>query len=467
MKEQAQQTIAKNQPAGISRRFFLAAGIMAPVFLPRHVLGRTNIRLAPSDTLNIAAVGVGGMGQNYVKGCEHENIVALADVDDKLAAPVYAAYPRAKTYRDYRIMLEKEKSIDAVIVGTPDHSHAVIAMHAIKLGKHVYVAKPMTRTIYEARTITAAAKEAGVATQMSVQSCMSDASCKTAEWLSAGVVGQVREVHVWSDRPVWPQGVSRPADKPPVPAHLDWDVWLGPAPERPYHPIYHPFAFRGWIDFGTGALGDMACHALHAFFKELQLAKPTSVSACISQARLPALNGDGDPDWTLSKPVKHDESFPFSSIVTWSYGQRGELPPMNLFWYDGGLRPPTPPGLDIRATLRPDGVLFIGDKGVMLTGFVGGPMTLNQERKATFSEPEPTLPRCLDHYREWTEACKGGPAASCEFGFASQVTEVALLGVIAQQMNDYLEWDSAQMSFSNSQKANERINPPYRPGWSL
>ncbi|MBN1478811.1 Gfo/Idh/MocA family oxidoreductase [candidate division KSB1 bacterium] len=467
MKEHPQQNSAKKQSAGISRRSFLAAGMVAPVIIPRHVLGRTGTRLAPSDTLNIAAVGVGGMGQNYIKGCEHENIVAMADVDDLLAAPVYATYPKAKTYRDYRIMLEKEKNIDAVIVGTPDHSHAVIAMDAIKSGKHVYVAKPMTRTIYEARAITTAAKEAGVATQMSVQSCKSDASCKTAEWLAAGAVGQVREVHVWSDRPVWPQGVLRPADQPPIPSCLDWDLWLGPAPERPYHPIYHPFAFRGWIDFGTGALGDMACHALHAFFKELQLAKPASVSASVSQARLPALNGDADPDWTLSRPVKHDESFPVSSIVTWTYGQRGELPPMNLFWYDGGLRPPTPPELDMRVTLRPDGVLFIGDRGVLLTGFVGGPMALSAARKAEFSEPEPTLPRCIDHYREWTEACKGGAAASCEFGFASQVTEVALLGVIAQRTNEYLEWDADRMAFTNNSAANEMLNPPYRRGWVL
>ncbi|MBN2001603.1 Gfo/Idh/MocA family oxidoreductase [candidate division KSB1 bacterium] len=242
--------------------------------VPRHVISASEKRQAPSDILNIAAVGIGGMGQNYIKGCESQNIVALADVDDKLAAPVFERYPKAARYRDYRKMLEKEKNIDAVIVGTPDHTHAIVAMAAVKMGKHVYVAKPMTRTIHEARALAKAAREAGVATQMSVQSCASDPARKTAEWLQAGAVGQVREVHVWSDRPVWPQGLKRPEETPPVPDFLDWDLWLGPAPFRPWNPAYHPFDFRGWYDFGIGALGDMACHSFHVFFRELKLFKP-------------------------------------------------------------------------------------------------------------------------------------------------------------------------------------------------
>jgi predicted dehydrogenase len=451
----------------LTRRSFLAAGMAAPLIIPRHVFGGTDKKRAPSDTLNIAAVGIGGVGGSYIQGCESENIAVLVDVDDHLAAPVFERYPKATRYRDYRIMLEKEKGIDAVIVGTPDHSHATVAMAAIKNGKHVYVAKPMTRTIYEARALTKAAQDAGVATQMSVQSCASDDSCKTAEWLAAGAVGAVREVHVWTDRPVWPQGVQRPAETPAVPDHLDWNLWLGPAENRPFHPCYHPFNFRGWFDFGTGALGDMACHSLHAFFKVLQLDKPASVSAGISRARIWAPPETADPQWTRSIAVSHPETFPFSSIVLWDYPNRGELPPLRMYWYDGGLRPPVPDGIDVRAAIREDGVIFVGDKGALLTGFVGGPMALSKERKATFTEPAPTLPRSIGHYIEWIEACKGGKPANCHFEFGSVVTEVALLGVIAQRTGKYLEWDAEDMRFTNDQDANVLINPPRREGWSI
>ena len=458
-------TASKFNRAILSRRSFLGLGLAAPLIIPRHVFGRTGSRLAPSDTLNIAGVGVGGMGQNYVSGCAHENIAALVDVDDTYAAPIFAKYPDAKTYRDYRVMLEKESGIDAVIVGTPDHSHAVITLAAIAEGKHVYVAKPMTRTIHEARTLAKAAAEAGVASQMSVQSCASDESCASAEWLMAGAVGNVREVHVWSDRPVWPQGIPRPKETPPVPVGLDWDLWLGPGPMRPYHPSYHPFDFRGWYDFGTGALGDMACHSFHTFFRQLQLAKPSSVSAAVTEPRIPAFDGTADPDWSRSKPVDNSETFPSSSIVTWDYPDRGDLPPMRMYWYDGGLRPPTPSGIDVSATVRGDGVLFVGDKGSMHTGFTGGPIALSKEREGSFQAPAPSLERSIGHYKEWTEACKGGPAAKCEFNFASQVTEIALLGVVAQRTGAYLEWDSENARFTNNKIANGLVKQGERVGW--
>jgi len=460
----------KNHPtpnSDITRRTFLAAGLAAPFVFPRHVIGRTQNRQAPSDTLNIAAVGIGGMGQNYISGCEHENIAALVDVDDQFAARIFAKYPNASRYRDYRIMLDREDGIDAVIVGTPDHTHAVVAMAAIKSGKHVYVAKPMTRTIHEVRAITTAAREAGVATQMSVQTCASDAPCKAAEWLAAGAVGRVHEVHVWSDRPVWPQGIPRPKDTPPVPDHLDWDLWLGPAPERPYHPYYHPFDFRGWYDFGTGALGDMACHSFHAFFKELHLDAPVAVSATPSFARIPAYDGSAEPSWTRSKQVDYSETFPFSSIVVWDYPERHGLPPLRMYWYDGGLRPPIPAGIDIQAVPRAAGVIYVGEKGAMLTRFEGGPIALDHGREKEFVEPEPTLPRSIGHYKEWTEACKGEPPANCHFDFAGKVTEIALLGVVAQRMGTYLAWDVDQGRFTNNEEANALINPRYRNGWSL
>ncbi|MFC1541481.1 Gfo/Idh/MocA family protein [Candidatus Latescibacterota bacterium] len=451
----------------ISRRKVLTAGVLAPLIIPRYVLGQTGDRKAPSDTLNIAAVGIGGMGKNYIEGCKSENIAALADVDDKLGAPVYELYPKARTYRDYRIMLEKEKGIDAVIIGTPDHSHAVVAMTAIGLGKHVYVAKPMTRTIHEARVITKAAREANVATQMSVQSCASDEALTTAEWIQAGAVGNVHEIHVWSDRPVWPQGIARPSDTPPVPSWLDWDVWLGPAPERSYHPFYHPFDFRGWYDFGTGALGDMACHSFHAFFPVLKLGLPSSVSACTTFARVPAGDLPPDPEWSRSRPVQSKETFPPSSIVTWDFPARDNLPPVRMYWYDGGLTPPLPMGLDISRRLGSDGVIFIGDKGAMITGFTGGPIRLDNEREKSFEPPPKTLQRTQGHYLEWIEACKGGKPANCNFEFGSLITEVALLGVIAQRMDRYMEWDSENALFTNYDEANVLVNPPYRTGWSL
>ncbi len=455
----------KTDHTRLSRRGFLAAGMAAPLVVPNYVVGATTTRQAPSDTLNIAAVGIGGMGKNYIKGCESENIVALADVDDKMAAPVFKMYPKAAQYRDYRKMLEKQKDIDAVIVGTPDHTHAVVAMAAVENGKHVYVAKPLTRTVREARTLAQAVEKAGVASQMSVQSCAGDPARKTAEWLRAGAVGQVREVHVWSDRPVWPQGIDRPKETPAVPGHLDWDLWLGPAPFRPWHPVYHPFNFRGWYDFGTGALGDMACHSFHAFFRELKLFKPASAVASIAQFKVPA--EDAEPAWTRCKPKKYDDSFPPAGIVIWDYPERDGLPPLRMYWYDGGLRPPVPEGINIRATLRGDGVIFVGDMGAMLTGFTGGPMALSEKRKKDFQEPQKTLPRTDGHYMEWVNACKGGKPAFCEFGFGSKLTEVALLGALAQRTGEYLEWDAENGRTTNNEAANALIDPPYREGWAL
>lgn len=452
--------------SGISRRHFVPASAAAFTLVPRHVLGAGP--RAPSDKLNIAAVGIGGMGQNYVAGCKSENIVALADVDDDLAAPVRKLYPAAKAYRDYRLMLEREKDIDAVIIGTPDHSHAVIAMAAIGLRKHVYVAKPMTRTVHEARTLRAAARKAGVATQMSVQSCQSDPAVTTEEWIKAGVVGRVREVHVWTDRPVWPQGLARPSESAALPANLDWDIWLGPAPFRPFHPVYHPFNFRGWYDFGTGALGDMACHTFHIIVKALNLGAPLSVSASTTVVREPLRNGEkGDPGWTRSRRACYPETFPHSSITTWDFPARGDQPPVRMHWYDGGLRPPRPAEMASDRKLGPDGVLFAGETGVLYSGFTGAPRFLHERQQQTITPPPKTLPRTKNHYMEWVEAAKGGRPASCNFEFAGPLTEIALLGVIAQRTGRYLEWDSANMRFTNDAEANHFLNSPYRAGWSL
>jgi len=450
----------------ITRRGFLPITAAAFTIVPRHVLGAGYA--APSDKLNIAAVGVGGMGQNYVQGCKSENIVAIADVDHTFAAPVFKTYPAAKIYRDYRVMLEKEKGIDAVIVGTPDHSHAAIAAAAIALKKGVYVAKPMTRTVYEARKISAAAREAKVATQMSVQSCSTDPAVTTEEWVKSGAIGKVREVHVWTDRPVWPQGLARPAESLAVPSTLDWDIWLGPAPERPFNPLYHPFNFRGWYDFGTGALGDMACHTFHIIVKALSLGAPAAVSACTTVCREP-LRGEDKPDtdWTRSRRAVYSETFPHSSIVTWDFPARGARPPVRLHWYDGGLRPPRPPEMAPGRELGVDGLLFAGDKGTLLSGFSGGIQFLSPEQEKSLDPPPKSLPRTSGHYMEWVDACKGGPPANCNFEFAAPITEIALVGVIAQRTGKYLVWDAANMRFTNDASANQWLTPAYRTGWSL
>ena len=272
--------------ASVPRRTFLAGAAVATAgftIVPRHVLGG-QATPAPSDKLNIAAVGVGGMGKSNLKRCEDENIVALCDVDFSLADPVFEKYPAAKRYRDYRVMLDEQKDIDAVIVATPDHTHAVIAMAAMARKKHVYVQKPLTHSVYEARLLTETARKYEVATQMGNQGHSGEGIRLLCEWVWDGAIGPIREVHAWTNRPVWPQGieVDRPADTPAVPAGLDWDLWLGPARTRPYHPTYHPAKWRAWCDFGTGSLGDMGCHIVDPLFWALKLKYPVSVEASIS-----------------------------------------------------------------------------------------------------------------------------------------------------------------------------------------
>ena len=264
----------------VSRRKFVGtAAAVAPMIVPSHcIAGSKSGKKAPSEKINLAGIGVGAMGGNYIHEMSSENIVALCDVDDAFAAKTYAKYPQAKRYRDFRELLQDDK-IDAVAIGTPDHLHAVICMEAIKAGKHVYCAKPLTRTIHESRVVTAAAEKAGIATQMSIQMNASREHRIIAEWIQAGAIGAPREVHIWSTRPMWPQGVERPKETPAVPKTLDWDLWLGPAPKRPYHPIYHPFKWRGWWDFGAGALGDMGCHGFDPVYRALKLTAPTSVRA--------------------------------------------------------------------------------------------------------------------------------------------------------------------------------------------
>jgi predicted dehydrogenase len=400
--------------------------------------------------------------------------MALCDVDSNFAAKTFARYPKASNYRDYREMLDKEKGIDAVIIATPDHSHASVAMAAIHMGKHVYCAKPMTRTIFEARAVTKAARDAKVATQMSVQSCASEDACTLAEIIQSGAIGPVRDVHVWTDRPLWPQGVGRPSGRPAVPPGLDWDLWLGPAARRPYNPAYHPFDWRGWYDFGTGALGDMALHTFHAVFRALNLTSPTSVSCSTTALIESAPEGQRDPVWSRSRKVTTPETFPMSSLVTWNFAARAGMPPVRLHWYDGGLRPPTPTDLDPAQTLATQGTYFSGEKGTLLIGRIMNEDNATGMEKgllpaAKFKDyqlPPKTLERTNGHYKEWIAAAKDGPPASCTFEFARLLAETALLGVISQRTAKSLVWDAENMR-TNDAEANQYLKPLYRAGWSL
>jgi predicted dehydrogenase len=364
-------------------------------------------------------------------------------------------------------MLEREKSVDAVVIGTPDHTHAAIAMAAIRLGKHVYCAKPLTRTIHEARLLAKAARDAKVATQMSVQSSASEESAAVCDWIWSGLIGAVREVHVWSDRPVWPQGCKRPAETRPVPTTLDWDLWLGPAPARPYHPAYHPFVWRGWWDFGTGALGDMGCHALHTIFRALKLGHPQRAHATGSTSVEVGLEQGLEGVRLKITRAAAPESPPIASMVTWDFPARGVSPPVRMTWYDGGLKPPRPPELEADRKLEDDGVIYNGEKGTILSGFTGEPALIPAAKSQDMAPPPKAAHRTLGHYQEWIDACKGGRPATCEFDFASRVTETALLGNLAVRTGKLLEWDAESMRISNDADANRFVEEPYRAGWAI
>jgi len=448
----------------VSRRDFLlstAGAAAAFTIVPRHVLGGPGYT-APSEKLNIAGVGVGGMGKSNIQNLSSENnIVALCDVDDKYAAEVFDEYPKARKYRDFRKMLEKQKDIDAVVVATPDHTHAVISIMAIKMGKHVYCQKPLTHSVYEARMLTEAARGHKVATQMGNQGHSGEGIRLICEWIWAGAIGQVREVHAWTDRPVWPQGIDRPKDTPPVPETLDWDLWLGPAPERPYHPSYLPFNWRAWLDFGTGALGDMACHIVDPVFWALKLRYPTSVEASHSY--------DVREMW---KRAENKETYPRASIVRYEFPARGDMPPVKLTWYDGGLLPPRPEELEDGRSIGDNGVIFVGDKGKLMCGSYGEhPRLIPETKMKAYKRPAKTLPRITDgvggHEKDWARACKGGEPASSNFDYSGPLTETVVMGNLAIHAGRKLQWDGEKMECTNVPEANEYVRREYREGWTL
>ena len=442
----------------LSRRRFLggtAALTTAFSVLPGGVLG-LNGQTSPNNKLNIAGIGIGGQGRSDLQQMAHENIVALCDVDWRYAAGTFNQYPQAKKYKDFRKMLEEQKDIDAVVVATPDHLHACVAMAAIKMGKHVYCEKPLTHSVVEARKLATAAREHKVATQMGNQGQASEETRRLCEFIWDGAIGPVREAHIWTDRPsnglfneYWPQGVERPKDTPPVPETLDWDLWLGPAPQRPFNPAYLPFKWRGWWDFGTGALGDIGCHACDPVFRALKLGHPISIEASSSRV--------------------NDETYPVASMVHYQFPARGDLPAVSLTWYDGGLRPHRPLELEEEQVMGDNGRLLIGERGKIL-----GNRILPESRRREYKEPPKTIPRSVGHYQEWIDACKGGKPAGSNFDWAGPLTEVILLGNIALRRSLRTEltrkkllWDGPNLRITNLEDANKYLDCEHREGWSL
>ena len=443
----------------INRRRFLAGAAMtaAATIVPRHVLGGAG-NVAPSEKLNIAGIGVGGMGKSNMIQLESENIVALCDVDHEYAAETFKRYPKAKVYTDFRKMLDKQKDIDAVMIATPDHTHAVIAAEAMRRGKHVYCQKPLTHDVYESRMLAKMAKETGVTTQMGIQGHSMEGGRLICEWISDGAIGQVTEVDAWCSLSYYPFGHEwwsskwsrRPKETPPVPATLDWDLWLGPAPERPYHPAYHPGVWRCWWDFGCGMMGDRGAHTLDPVFWALKLGHPTSVEAT---------SLDLNPD-----------THPAASIVTYQFPARGDLPPVKLTWYDG-LRPPRPAELEDgrRMGNTEGGSLFKGSEGKLVAGVYGeDPRLIPESRMKAYKTPDKTIPRVEgSHEMDWVRACKRGGRAGADFEYSGLLTEVCLLGNVARRVDARIEWDAENMKVTNLPEANKYIRTQYREGWSL
>ena len=413
-----------------------------------------------NDKLNIAMIGCGGKGSTNLLlfSRPDTNIVALCDVDDQRGAQGFALHPAAKRYHDFRELLDKQKDIDAVVISTPDHTHAAAAIGAMKLGKHVYCEKPMAHSVHAARMMTRAAAETNVATQMGNQGHAGKTLRRAVQLVQEGVIGKVREFHAWTNRPSWPQGMDRPTAAMPVPPGLLWDLWLGPAPERPYHEAYVPFKWCGWWDFGTGALGDMACHVIDLGFWALQLGYPISVEAEVSMI--------------------HDESAPSWSIIRYEFPARGDLPPVKFTWYDGGKQPD--PALVDGQIMPSHGSLLIGDQGKMFVPetYRARFLLLPLEKFADLQDPttKPTdkiskleeISMATNHCHEWVAACKGGPPAKSNFvDYAGLLTEVVLLGNVAMRVGKRLEWDGPNMKAIDCPEADRFVRRVYRNDWML
>ncbi|HEX7023945.1 MAG TPA: Gfo/Idh/MocA family oxidoreductase [Gemmatimonadales bacterium] len=490
------------------RQFVQETGSLAfgATVVKRHVIGGPGYR-APSDTLNVAIVGAGGMGMSNAEALGAHNIVAVCDVDfgyverslsgrgkDREGKPrpegirLQEQFGKATRYADFREMLDRQKDIEGVVVATPDHAHAVIANAAMLAGKHVYVQKPLTYSVHEARVLAATAKRTGVVTQMGNQGHSSDDARLINEWIQAGVIGPVREVHVWTNRPIWPQGIPRPALPPapapgappappswnqraineataaamagnyPVPDGVHWDLYLGPVAEDvPYHPVYHPFNWRGWTDFSVGALGDMGAHLIDHPFWALDLGLPVSIEATSTPW--------GGP---RARPV----TYPLAMTVHYEFAARGSMPPVRLSWYDGGLMPPRPSVLpDDLALNREGGVMYIGTRGILMHETYGSkPKLFPEELMQQAAAVPQTMPRIsLSHELNWAAACMKQATPSSPIEYAARLTETMLLGIVALRTGQgrKILYDGDRMAVTNIPEANAYLTREYRSGWSL
>lgn len=416
-----------------------------------------SVRAPQREKLRIAFIGTGGIGGFHLENTKDAGVVCpcYCDVDTRRMDMAREMHPDAKVYQDYRRLYDEMASeIDAVMIGTPDHHHYPAAMLALQLGKHVYLQKPLTHTVWESRQLAEAAARYGVATQMGNQGHAMEGWRLVYEYVHCGALGDIVETHTWTDRPIWPQGLTRPEQESTIPENLDWDVWLGPAPVRPYaERVYHPFAWRGWWDFGTGALGDMACHTMDGIFWSLDPGYPTAV-----------------------EPVAYspmtDESFPKASIVRWEFPARGKRKAFTAYWYDGELRPTTPAVLEVGRRMPGTGSLFVGTKATMMvSGDYGtSPRIIPEAVMREVGKPPQLLERSPGHVEEWVKACRGEESIDfpqSRFQYSAPMCETVLLGNIALRMGRRLEWDGPNLRFTNVPEANQYITKEYREGWRV
>lgn len=469
----------KSLESPVSRRQFLhtaAAAGAAFSLVPRHVLGGPRF-VPPSEKINLAIVGAGGQGRTNMRELfRHKDVQVMAVADPIETEDLEAFYfrgvagrlpvkaeaekvygertPNFKVadYEDFRVMLEKEKAIDAVLCATPDHLHAYVSILAMRQGKHVYCEKPLVHSVWEARRIAEVAKETGVATQMGNQGHSGEGIRQTCEWIWAGVIGDVREVHAWTAASRWSKKYTqgRPVEEP-VPKGVNWDLWLGPRAMRPYSSAYTPVTWRDYWDFGTAPIGDFFCHNFDNACWALDLKAPVSIEAY----------GAGGVDADMAPP---------GGIYYYQFPARGKMPPVKFYWYDGGMRPPRPEGLDEDDQLGAggNGTLFIGDKGMITCpGWAGDPRLLPGSRMDDFQRPARTLPRSKGHHRDWLDACKGGAPASADFVYGAALTEMGLLGLVALRVGKKMEWDAAAMKAPNAPQADRYLRGSYRKGWEI
>jgi len=423
-------------------------------------------KVSPNEKLNVAAIGAGGMGGGDISACRRENVIALCDVDWDRAAESFKSFPDAKKYRDYRNMLEKMPEIDAVTISTPDHTHAPAAHMAMKLGKHVYVQKPLTHTVAEARLLTVTAREAGVATQMGNQGHSGNGVRELCEMIWSGAIGQVREAHVWTHRPVW-ANQGRPDPLPPrvTPENMDWDRWIGSAPMRPYNPGYAPHDWRAWLDFGGGSLGDMACHIMDPIFWSLKLVEAADYTVEVVMQR-----------------GRNEQTFPLTTTIKYCFPARGDMAAVDVYWYDGHWqedgervynRPERPSGIPADQELGDEnrnGSFLIGDKGIITTGEYGGRSRLMPDEKmADYKKPDPWLPRVKgqNHYQNWLDACKGGEPACSNFAYSGPFTEMVNFGNLTVKSGKKLHWDNKKGVVTNVSNPAAIVSKEYRKGWEL